>query len=139
MQAQRSPTLSLIQSVSISTPSIAQFWRTPPFSSCGHIDPVKEVTGNEPSELIFAGGKLPRSLWAQIVADVTGKNVRIPEVKEATALGGCPCRLRVGIYPSTLRAQSALNGIRHSPPSQTTKLLGRSALCPVEGCLQESA
>ena len=67
----------------------------------GHIDLVKEATGNEPSELIFAGGASKCSLWAQIVADVTGKNVRIPEVKEATALGAAVLAgYGVGIYPS---------------------------------------
>ena len=67
----------------------------------GHIDLVKEATGNEPSELIFAGGASKCSLWAQIVADVTGKNVRIPKVKEATALGAAVLAgYGVGIYPS---------------------------------------
>ena len=67
----------------------------------GHIDLVKEATGNEPDELIFAGGASKSPLWAQIVADVTGKNVRIPEVKEATALGAAVLSgYGVGIYPS---------------------------------------
>ena len=67
----------------------------------GHIDLVKEATGNEPDELIFAGGASKNPLWAQIVADVTGKNVRIPEVKEATALGAAVLAgYGVGIYPS---------------------------------------
>ena len=67
----------------------------------GHIDLVKEATGNEPDELIFAGSASKSPLWAQIVADVTGKNVRIPEVKEATALGAAVLAgYDVGIYPS---------------------------------------
>ncbi len=52
-----------------------------------HIELVKEATGNEPDELIFAGGAAKSSLWSQIVADVTGKPVKVPVVKEATALG----------------------------------------------------
>ncbi|MBF0922120.1 MAG: autoinducer-2 kinase, partial [Atopobium sp.] len=67
----------------------------------GHIELVKEATGNEPDELIFAGGASKCSLWAQIVADVTGKNVHIPKVKEATALGAAVLAgYGVGIYPS---------------------------------------
>ena len=67
----------------------------------GHMDLVKEATGNESDELIFAGGASKNPLWAQIVADVTGKNVRIPEVKEATALGAAVLAgYGVGIYPS---------------------------------------
>ena len=52
-----------------------------------HIELVKESTGHEPDELIFAGGAAKSPLWSQIVADVTGKPVKVPVVKEATALG----------------------------------------------------
>ena len=38
--------------------------------------------------LTFAGGASKGRLWPQIVADVTGRQVRIPQVREATALGG---------------------------------------------------
>lgn len=67
----------------------------------GHIALVKEATGNEPEELIFAGGASKSPLWCQILADVTGKNVRTPVVKEATALGAAILAgYGVGIYPS---------------------------------------
>lgn len=68
---------------------------------CGHIDLVKEATGNEPEELIFAGGASKSPLWCQILADATGKPVRTPVVKEATALGAAILAgFGVGIYPS---------------------------------------
>lgn len=38
--------------------------------------------------LTFAGGASKGRLWPQIVADVTGRQLRIPKVREATALGG---------------------------------------------------
>ncbi|GKY89115.1 autoinducer-2 kinase [Sinisalibacter aestuarii] len=38
--------------------------------------------------LILAGGASKGRLWPQIVADVTGRQIRIPRVREATALGG---------------------------------------------------
>ncbi|MBP1557804.1 MAG: autoinducer-2 kinase, partial [Oscillospiraceae bacterium] len=67
----------------------------------GHIEMVKEATGNEPDELIFAGGASKSPLWCQIVADVCGKNVKVPVVKEATALGAAILAgYGVGIYPS---------------------------------------
>ena len=67
----------------------------------GHIDLVRDATGNEPDELIFAGGASKSPLWAQIVADVTGKPVKVPVVKEATALGAAVLAgYGVGIYPS---------------------------------------
>ena len=66
-----------------------------------HIELVKEATGHEPDELIFAGGAAKSPLWAQIVADVTGKSVKVPVVKEATALGAAILAgVGVGLYPS---------------------------------------
>lgn len=67
----------------------------------GHIQLVKEVVGSEPEKLIFAGGAAKSALWCQILADVTGKPVRVPVVKEATALGAAILAgYGVGLYPS---------------------------------------
>lgn len=67
----------------------------------GHIELVKEATGNEPETLIFAGGASKSPLWCQILADVTGKPVQVPVVKEATALGAAILAgYGVGIYES---------------------------------------
>lgn len=67
----------------------------------GHIELVKEATGHEPDELIFAGGAAKSPLWCQILADVTGKPVKVPVVKEATALGAAILAgYGVGLYPS---------------------------------------
>ena len=64
-----------------------------------HIELVKESTGHEPDELIFAGGAAKSPLWSQIVADVTGKPVKVPVVKEATALGAAILAgVGVGLY-----------------------------------------
>ena len=43
--------------------------------------------------LVFAGGGAKGALWSQILSDVTGLPVRVPEVKEATALG---CAIAAG-------------------------------------------
>ena len=67
----------------------------------GHMELVKEATGNMPEEIIFAGGASKSPLWAQILSDVIGMPVRVPEVKEATALGAAILAgYGVGIYPS---------------------------------------
>ena len=66
-----------------------------------HIELVREATGNEPEELIFAGGAAKSALWSQIVADVTGKRVKVPVVKEATALGAAILAgVGAGLYDS---------------------------------------
>lgn len=53
----------------------------------GHLELVKEATGNMPSEIVFAGGASKSPLWCQILSDVLGLPVKVPVVKEATALG----------------------------------------------------
>lgn len=53
----------------------------------GHVELVREATGNMPSEVVFAGGASKGDIWCQILADVLGLPVKVPVVKEATALG----------------------------------------------------
>ena len=53
----------------------------------GHLELVREATGNAPKEIIFAGGASKSPLWCQILSDVLGLPVKVPVVKEATALG----------------------------------------------------
>ncbi|WP_069998615.1 autoinducer-2 kinase [Cellulosilyticum sp. I15G10I2] len=53
----------------------------------GNMERVASLTGNTPSEIIFASGASKSPLWCQILADVLGVPVRVPKVKEATSLG----------------------------------------------------
>lgn len=53
----------------------------------GHVELVREATGHAPDEVVFASGASKGDVWCQIVADVLGLPVRVPVVKEATALG----------------------------------------------------
>ncbi len=54
-----------------------------------------------PQGAILAGGASKGQLWPQIVADALGVPIRIPVVKEATALGAAICAgVGLGIYPS---------------------------------------
>ena len=50
------------------------------------VEEFAAVVGDRP--LILASGAAKGRLWPQIVADVTGRALRIPKVREATALGG---------------------------------------------------
>jgi len=52
-----------------------------------NLDKIKEFTGIDTKEIVFAGGASKGKLWPQILADVTGCKIKIPVVKEATALG----------------------------------------------------
>ena len=53
----------------------------------GHLELVREATGNAPAEIMFAGGASKGDVWCQILSDVLGLPVKVPVVKEATALG----------------------------------------------------
>lgn len=65
----------------------------------GHMELVREATGHMPEEIVFAGGASKSALWSKILADVTGLKVRVPVVREATALGAAMLAgVGVGIY-----------------------------------------
>jgi len=53
----------------------------------GHRAVVEEIAGLEIGDAILTGGAAKGELWPQIVADVLGVPVRVPAVKESTALG----------------------------------------------------
>ena len=53
----------------------------------GHIGIVEEVASIEVGEAVLTGGAAKGTLWPQIVADTLGIPIRIPVVKESTALG----------------------------------------------------
>lgn len=75
----------------------------------GHLQLVYEVTGKMPEDIVFAGGASVSPLWCQILSDVTGLKVRVPVVKEATALGAAILAgYGVGIYPDISEAAKKL-------------------------------
>ena len=64
-----------------------------------NLEKIKEFTGVEYDEVVFAGGASKGELWPQILADVLGVKVKIPKVKEATALGAAMAAgVGAGIY-----------------------------------------
>ena len=71
------------------------------------------TAASKPSEaeqvIVFAGGASKGFLWPQILADVTGKKVKIPKVKEATSLGcAMAAGVGVGIYASIKEAADSI-------------------------------
>jgi len=64
-----------------------------------NLESVSSFSGINSDKLTFAGGASKGALWSQILADVTGKEINIPVVKEATALGGAiVAGVGVGLY-----------------------------------------
>ncbi|MGL4538960.1 MAG: FGGY-family carbohydrate kinase, partial [Cetobacterium sp.] len=71
----------------------------------GHIDLIKELTGIAPSEITFASGASKSPLWCQILADVLNIKIKVPKIKEATALGGAILSsVAIGEYSSIQEA-----------------------------------
>ena len=64
--------------------------------------------------LTFASGASKSPLWCQILADTTGLEVRVPEVKEATALGAAILAgVGVGIYENVSETAKKLVRTSH--------------------------
>lgn len=69
------------------------------YSARGHLAIIEELTGRSADEIVFTGGAAKGRLWPQIVADVLGVSVRVPVVKESTALGAAIyAGLGAGLY-----------------------------------------
>lgn len=75
----------------------------------GHMQLVASKGGGMPSAVTFGGGAAKSRLWAQIVCDALGVPLRIPVVKEATALGAAMLAATgVGIYSSIKEAAAMM-------------------------------
>jgi len=61
------------------------------------------------NSIVFAGGASKGALWSQILSDVTGYEVKIPKVREATALGAAMAAgVGCGVYESLSSAAKEL-------------------------------
>lgn len=64
-----------------------------------NLDNIKAFSDVSPSSLTFASGASNGAVWSQILADVTGLEVKVPVVKEATALGvAMAAGIGAGVY-----------------------------------------
>ncbi len=80
-----------------------------------NLENIKAFSGVSPTSLIFASGASNGPLWAQILADVTGSEVKVPVVKEATALGvAMAAGIGAGVYKSFEEAGSNIVKIERS-------------------------
>lgn len=69
------------------------------YVALGHLGIIEDLTGLRPDEVVFTGGGSKGRLWPQIVADVLGRRVTVPRVKESTALGAAfYAGIGVGLY-----------------------------------------
>ena len=61
------------------------------YTSRAHFEILKEISKYKPREITFCGGSSKGFLWPQIMADVLGMRMKVPVIKEATALGSFLC------------------------------------------------
>lgn len=75
------------------------------FVTKGNMDLVQDITKSPVDSIIFAGGASQSKLWCQILADVLNVPVKVPVVKESTALGAAICAgIGAGIYRNITEA-----------------------------------
>jgi autoinducer-2 kinase len=58
-----------------------------------HLEIVDELTLTPAAELTAAAGAAAGLLWPQIIADVSGRTVRVPQITESTSLGAAYCAM----------------------------------------------
>jgi len=64
-----------------------------------NLQKIQKFTDIKINEIVFASGASNGSLWCQILADVTNCTIKVPKVKEATALGAAiSAGVGAGIY-----------------------------------------
>jgi autoinducer 2 (AI-2) kinase len=66
-----------------------------------NLENIKVFSGVSPTSITFASGASQGALWSQILSDVTGLEVHVPVVKEATSLGvAMAAGIGAGVYES---------------------------------------
>lgn len=74
-----------------------------------NLNAIFAFTQTQSESITFAGGAAKGALWSQILSDVTCKEIRIPKVTEATALGGAfAAGVGAGEYASIAEAAESL-------------------------------
>jgi len=61
------------------------------YVSLGHMKIIETIAHRKTKEAVFCGGASKGFLWPQILADVFGIRIKVPIVKESTALGAAIC------------------------------------------------
>ncbi|MDR0263227.1 MAG: autoinducer-2 kinase [Sphingobacterium sp.] len=61
------------------------------FVTKANLELVNDIIHTSPESVIFAGGASKSDLWCQIVSDVLNKPIKVPVVRESTALGAAIC------------------------------------------------
>jgi autoinducer 2 (AI-2) kinase len=87
------------------------------YVSRGHLAIVEQVARIAVDDVVFTGGAANGLLWSQILADVLGVPVRVPTVRESTALGAAVCAgVGAGLFDSLTDASRLVRFERTHEP-----------------------
>lgn len=80
------------------------------FVARGHLDILRDVSPGDVDVVDFVGGPSRSPVWSQLLADVLGIRVRVPQVEEATCLGAAMCaQVGAGTFASLEEAASGMS------------------------------
>lgn len=72
---------------------------------------VEKAAGSYVKELVTIGGGSKSNFWCQVIADITGKTICLPENTEASALGaGIAAAVGIGWYTTFKKAAGLMSG-----------------------------
>jgi autoinducer 2 (AI-2) kinase len=81
------------------------------FAIRGNLAQLEEVSGKSVESLMLCGGLTKADLFNRIVADVCQIPVKVPTIREASALGAAICAaVGVGAYPDLVTAAKRMAG-----------------------------
>ena len=89
---------------------------------------IEEITQKKTDMLRVTGGMSKNSLWAEILAQVTGKKVAVTKIDDGTAMGSALCAaVGAGMYTTLEKAVSDIVHLRReiTPDEETVKLYDR--------------
>ena len=79
------------------------------YVSRGHLEIIEELTETKIDDVVLTGGAAKGVLWPQIIADTLALPIRIPTVKESTALGAAIyAGVGAGLYGDATEAAAQL-------------------------------
>jgi len=98
------------------------------FAVRGNIEQIEEITQRKTDVLRVTGGMSKNSLWAEILAQVTGKTVVVTKIDDGTAMGSALCAaVGAGVYPTLEKAALDIVHLQKeiTPDEETMKTYDR--------------